>query len=148
VNLQSFRIARRLVSVALIVVAVLGLAACGNGNSDPSPSSTAPTGGSGSSSTTTSGSSSSAAASSNVTLSWAAPQSNTDGSYVVDLAGYKILYGTDAANLDQTIVINNPSISLYVVDNLSSGIWHFAIVAVNQSGIESNLSPVVSASIG
>ncbi|MGE0114256.1 MAG: fibronectin type III domain-containing protein [Steroidobacteraceae bacterium] len=123
---------------------VLGLGACSN-ESTQSPAAAA-SGQTGNASLADS-SAPLVEASGNITLSWVAPDSNTDGSYLTNLAGYRIIYGTDATNLNQSIVIDNPSISIYVVDNLTPGTWYFAVVSVNHGGAESDLSPVVSARI-
>lgn len=74
------------------------------------------------------------------TLSWTPPTSNSDGSSLTNLTGYQVLYGRSASNLDQTVTLTNPSLSRYVVENLSSGTWYFAVVAVNSSGVTSPLS--------
>ena len=77
------------------------------------------------------------------TLSWTAPTENTDGSTLSNLAGYRIRYGTSAGALTQTIVIDNASVTTYVVENLSPATWYFAVSAVNNGG-ESELSAVVT----
>jgi hypothetical protein len=81
------------------------------------------------------------------TLSWTPPTQNTDTSTLSDLVGYDIRYGQSAANLDQAISVSNPSINTYVVGNLSSGTWYFAISAVNSQGVRSALSNVASKTI-
>ncbi len=80
------------------------------------------------------------------TLSWVAPTSNTDGSALTDLAGYKIYYGTSTSNLSSSISVSI-GLSTYVINNLSSGTWYFAISAVNSSGVESALSSIASKTI-
>jgi hypothetical protein len=82
-----------------------------------------------------------------VTLNWAAPTANSDGSTLTNLAGYRILYGRSASNLDQSLSITNPSVNSSVVDNLATGTWYFAIVSVNAAGAESVPTNVASASI-
>lgn len=90
----------------------------------------------------------SAAGTGTATVSWTPPLENTDGSSLTDLAGYKILYGRSANELDQSISISNPSLSSYVVENLTSGAWYFAVVAVNTQGNNSDASNVASKTIG
>lgn len=82
------------------------------------------------------------------TLSWMPPAANTDGSALTDLAGYRIHFGTSAGALTQTIDIDNPSVSRYVVENLSPSTWYFAVKSVNTKGVESSLSGVASKTIG
>lgn len=74
------------------------------------------------------------------TLSWTPPTSNSDGSALTNLSGYLVRYGRSASNLDQSVNLDNPSINRYVVENLSTGTWYFAVVAVNASGVTSQLS--------
>lgn len=74
------------------------------------------------------------------TLSWTPPTSNSDGSTLTNLSGYLVRYGRSASNLDQSVSLDNPSINRYMVENLSSGTWYFAVVAVNASGVTSLLS--------
>lgn len=82
-----------------------------------------------------------------VTLSWMPPTSNTDGSTLSNLAGYKIHYGTDASQLTQSITISNASLSTYVVENLSPATWYFAIKAYSTAGVESDFSAIASKKI-
>jgi len=81
------------------------------------------------------------------TLSWAAPDQNTDGSALTNLAGYRIYYGTSANALDQIINIPSVGVTEYVVDNLPTGTYYFSIRAYTSAGTESALSNVVSDTI-
>jgi hypothetical protein len=80
-----------------------------------------------------------------VTLSWIPPQANTDGSYLDDLAGYKIYSGPTQDNLAPRETIDNPGLSSVVVEPLDSDEVFFAITALNSEGVESALSEVVQA---
>jgi hypothetical protein len=80
-------------------------------------------------------------------LNWSAPLQNTDGSSLTNLSGYKVLYGRSADALDQSISISNPSLSTYLVPNLSTGTWFFAMVALNAQGVESARTNVISLQI-
>lgn len=82
-----------------------------------------------------------------VTLSWQAPTSNTDGSPLTDLAGYKIYYGVTQGNYTEEVRIDNPGLTTYVVGNLSPNTWHFVATAFNDDGIESDFSGVASATV-
>lgn len=78
-----------------------------------------------------------------VTLSWSPPTQNTDGTTLMDLAGYRIYYGTAQGNYPNSIVLDNqPGISTYVVENLTPGTYYFVSTAVNDQGMESNYSNV------
>ncbi|HEU4486796.1 MAG TPA: putative Ig domain-containing protein [Povalibacter sp.] len=81
------------------------------------------------------------------TLSWTPPTTNTDGSSLTNLSGYRIYYGTSSSSLNKTVQITNPSISTYVIDDLSAATWYFAVKAVASSGAESALSNKVSKTI-
>lgn len=82
------------------------------------------------------------------TLSWVPPTENADGSALTNLAGYEIRYGTDQNDLSQTVSLTNPSLSTYMIENLTAGTWYFAIASINSSGVTSNLSNVASKTIG
>lgn len=81
------------------------------------------------------------------TLTWTPPTQNADGSALGNLAGYQVRYGQDRNNLDQTVNVDNPSINRYVVENLSSGTWYFAVVAVNSRGATSEVSNMASKNV-
>ncbi len=78
------------------------------------------------------------------TLSWTPPTENTDGSTLSNLAGYRIRYGTSAGSLTNTIVVENASVTTYVVEDLAPATWYFAVTAVTSSGAESNHSNVAN----
>jgi hypothetical protein len=80
-------------------------------------------------------------------LSWQPPTRNTDGSALTNLAGYRVHYGSSPSTLNQVITINNPSITSYVVNNLSAGTHYFAVTAFTTSGSESALSNIASKTI-
>jgi hypothetical protein len=81
------------------------------------------------------------------TLTWSAPVENTDGSAITDLSGYRIYYGTNASSLGSMIQVSNPGVTTYVVNNLTSGTWYFAVSAYNASGAESEPSTIGSKAI-
>jgi len=80
-------------------------------------------------------------------VSWAAPTSNTDGTALTDLAGFRVVYGRAQNTLDQAVEVNNPGLTSYTVTDLASGQWYFAVYAVNQRGIASDLSNVATKTI-
>jgi hypothetical protein len=81
------------------------------------------------------------------TLTWVPPTQNTDGSSLTDLAGYRILYGTSSADLNQIVELANPGLASYVVSGLSSGTWYFAVKSYSAGGGESDASNVASKTI-
>jgi hypothetical protein len=80
-------------------------------------------------------------------LSWAAPTENTDGSPVTDLAGYTIYYGTNSSAMTQTIQVSQPSATSYVVNNLGTGTYYFAVSAYSSAGTQSIRSSIGSKTI-
>jgi hypothetical protein len=139
-----------------LLVATVALAACGGGGSSATGASSqsAPVSSSSSSPPVKSeappppASPPPAATVGTATLSWTAPDQNTDGSPLTNLAGYRIYYGTSANDLDQVISISNVGITAYVVDDLTAGTYYFSIRAYTSAGTESTLSNVVSDKIG
>jgi hypothetical protein len=85
------------------------------------------------------------AATSSATLTWVAPTEYTDGTALTNLAGFKIYYGTDAAELTSTILLSSPGLLTYVIDGLPVGTrYYFAVTAMTRSGLEGVESAEVS----
>jgi hypothetical protein len=125
----------------LCAVAALGfaLSGCGGGGSGAVGSSAA---------TSDESTADPPAASSNaVTLNWAPPTENTNGTPLTNLTGYNIHYGTASGDYTQTISVSNAGIATYVVDNLTPGTYYFSVGAVNSQGTESPLSSQVTATV-
>jgi hypothetical protein len=85
-----------------------------------------------------------AAADGRATLTWTAPTQRTDGSPLTNLAGFRIYYGTSAADLRNVIEVKNAGASSWVVENLARGTWYFAATAFDTNGIESARTSSVS----
>ena len=75
-----------------------------------------------------------------VTLSWTAPTQNEDGTQLTDLAGYKLYWGTTSGSYPNSLTIGNPSVTTYLVENLSPGTYEFVATSFNTSGVESRYS--------
>lgn len=65
----------------------------------------------------------------------------------MDLAGYRIYYGSSPENLGHSVQINTIGLQTYVIDDLQAGTWYFAVMAVASNGTESSLSTVVAKTI-
>ncbi len=142
-------------------VAALGFALSGCGGSGTSGDTSAAAAGQGSTTTqstapaqsssggsgASTGSTPPTASADSVTINWMPPTENTNGSPLINLAGYNIHYGTSSSSLTKTISISNPGIATYVVSNLTPGRYYFAVAAVNSAGTESPLSAQVSATV-
>jgi hypothetical protein len=74
------------------------------------------------------------------TLSWEAPTTNTNGTALTDLAGYRIYYGSSPEHLSHTLKISTVGLQTYVIENLEPGTWYFAVMAIAANGAESPLS--------
>jgi hypothetical protein len=79
------------------------------------------------------------------TLSWNAPTTNTDGTPLTDLVGYKVYMGTSSGNY--TTVVNIGNVTTYVVNNLAPGTYYFVVTAYDSSNIESSFSNEASKTI-
>jgi hypothetical protein len=80
-------------------------------------------------------------------LQWEIPPSKVDGSPLDDLAGYRILYGRNSGDLDNSVLVDDPAMTSYEFSTLSSGTWYFAVVAVSSSGLEGPPTTTASKSI-
>lgn len=74
------------------------------------------------------------------TLSWQPPTQNEDGTALTDLAGYTIYWGTTPGSYTESVTINNPGLTTYVVENLAPGTYEFVATAFNAAGVESQFS--------
>jgi hypothetical protein len=71
------------------------------------------------------------------TLSWLPPTERVDGSPIGALSGYRLLYGQSSGDYTQTVAINNPGITRYMIEGLTSGEWFFAIQTIDADGLVS-----------
>ncbi len=69
-------------------------------------------------------------------LQWEQPAAKVSGAPLDDLAGYRIVYGRDANDLDHSVLINDPAQTSFEFTELDEGIWYFAVIAVNVNGLE------------
>lgn len=80
-------------------------------------------------------------------VSWTPPTTNTNGTALTNLAGYRIYYGTSSGTLTHAIDVPNAGATDYVVQGLTPGTWYFAVAAYTNSGLQSSLSSVASKTI-
>jgi Putative Ig domain len=80
-------------------------------------------------------------------LQWVAPTENTNGTPLINLAGYRIYYGTSASAMTQTAQIANPTINTYLLANLTPATWYFEVKAYTNANVESSASPMASTTI-
>jgi hypothetical protein len=70
-------------------------------------------------------------------VSWIAPTTNTDGSDLLDLAGFHVAYGNSIDALTQVARVDDNTRTSYTVESLAPGTWYFAVRAFNTQQIES-----------
>lgn len=80
---------------------------------------------------------------SSVTLHWIAPTENVDGSLLVNLAGYRVNYGTDPTHMSAQLEMPSPDLTSVRIEELAAGTYYFAVKAYNTDSLESELSEVV-----
>ena len=83
------------------------------------------------------------------TLGWTAPTTNTDGTPLTDLAGFKIYYGTTSGTYTSNVDTGN--VTGYVINGLTVGLtYYFAVTAYdsagNNSGYSNQVSKIIAAS--
>jgi hypothetical protein len=78
------------------------------------------------------------------TITWPTP---TIDPAVTSLAGYRVYYGTSVAGMTRVADIKDPTATSYVIDNLSSGTWYFAIASYDANKTQSALSPTVAVNL-
>ena len=124
-GISGSRNMKKLATLLLIAITALLLSACGGGSTSASGDNRDATG--------------------VVVLSWVAPSSRTDGSFLPpsELQGYRIYYGTSPNNLDMMVDLNDDSITDYTLTDLPSGSYYFAVTAYDADGMESGLSNVI-----
>jgi len=75
------------------------------------------------------------------TVAWNQSTTNSDGSPLLDLAGYRVYYGTSSGDYTTTVEISDPSATSTVIDNLPvNTTYYFALTAYDNFGNESAFS--------
>lgn len=90
-----------------------------------------------------------ALAASNVKLSWSVPTTRENGQALPtsQLTGYEVYYTTDDPAVTGTVKVSGGTTSSYTVQNLAAGNYHFAIAAVDVTGLKSKLSTIVDVKV-
>jgi ELWxxDGT repeat protein len=81
------------------------------------------------------------------TVSWTAVTSTSVGTPLMNLGGYKIYFGASPIALTSIIDVPDPTVSSYMVPNLTPGTLYFAVTAYTSDGVESGLSTIVVAAL-
>ena len=72
-----------------------------------------------------------------VALSWQAPTTNTNGSELIDLAGFYIYYGKVDGVWTEVIDIQDVTALTHTITQIATGGYYFTVSAYNQFGVES-----------
>ena len=75
-----------------------------------------------------------------VTLNWTPPTLNEDGTPLDDLTGFKIYWGTTPGTYPESVTLDNPGLTSYVVENLPADTYYFVATSLSTSGGESRQS--------
>lgn len=82
-----------------------------------------------------------------MSLSWTPPRTNTDGSPLTNLAGYRVYWGTQRGSYPNSVTLNDAGLASHIINNLAPATWYSVVTAVNSSGVESAFSNVASKTI-
>lgn len=80
-------------------------------------------------------------------LTWDTPTTNTDGSQLTNLGGFRVQYGNKTAaetDLTTSDYVNDPTAKGWTSPALTVGTWFFGVKAFNTLGLEGPLSNVLS----
>ena len=72
---------------------------------------------------------------------------NVDGSALTNIASYRVLYGTSASNLTQTVQVPGGTATSAVVSGLAAGTYYFSAAAINSTGEASAPTNVVAVTV-
>jgi hypothetical protein len=82
-----------------------------------------------------------------VTVSWSVPLLNIDGTPLTDISGYRVSYGTNPANLTQTVTVSGAGITSTVIGGLLPGTYYFAVATLNSTATASADSSAASTTV-
>jgi hypothetical protein len=82
-----------------------------------------------------------------MTVTWAAPTRNVDGTALTDISGFRVLYGTSPATLTQSRSVTGSTSTSATISSLPPGVYYFAVVTVNASGVPSDPTNVASVTV-
>jgi hypothetical protein len=88
-----------------------------------------------------------AATTGSATLSWTPPTTNSDGTPLTNLAGFRVVYGQASRQYSQALDIPSAVVTSAMIENLATGTWYFAVKAYTAAGVESDVSNEASKTI-
>jgi len=132
-------------AIAAVLMSAL-LTACGGDDGGGSPSAAAPAPSNGSTSSAGSGGLAAvASAKGSTTLSWQPPTHNDDGT-PLKLTGYRIYWGLTKGYYPNSVTLDNPGLTRYVVEQLAPATYYFVATALSSDG-ESEPSNVIAMTV-
>ena len=78
------------------------------------------------------------------TLNWSPPLERADGTPLTDLAGYTVYWSLNPDNFVNSVVLDNPGLTSYMVTGLTRGTWYFTVTAFDSEGVSSPFAGVAS----
>ncbi len=78
------------------------------------------------------------------TVFWSVPTTNTDGSPLTDLAGFRVRYGTASQNYTEALEVNDATTESLLIEDLAPATYFFVVTAFDRSKNESAVSLEVS----
>ena len=72
---------------------------------------------------------------------------SADGTPLIDLASYRIHWGTQSGIYPNLLQVDSPGVSSFVIDGLAAGNYFFAVSAVDTSDNESQVSNEASGTV-
>lgn len=82
-----------------------------------------------------------------ITVTWTAPTEREDGSPLTSIGGFKLYWGTALGDYTNSVLIDNPGITTYVIDNLVPATYYLVATTLDSTGLESGYSDSVSITI-
>jgi serine protease len=80
-------------------------------------------------------------------VSWVPPTTNTDGSALTNLAGFRVYYSTSNTSFTQSSTVNDMAARTTSISSLAPATWYFKVRALNSSQVESADSNIASKAV-
>lgn len=88
-----------------------------------------------------------ATANGSATVSWQSPTYRSDGTPLADLAGFKLYWSMTEGDYGNSITVENPGLTSFMIEQLPPATWYFVATAFDSQGLESSFSNVASKTI-
>lgn len=83
-----------------------------------------------------------------VAVDWHSVNQTIDDQPANDIAGYRIHWGEKSATYTDVVYVDGAQMTSHVVNNLPAGGYYFAVSAVTDSGVESDMSDEIYQEVG